>query len=413
MIIKKQSDCLFMIEPQGSMKVPVLIFASDQILKSMQKDATLTQAMNVATLPGIIRASIVCPDAHQGYGFSIGGVAAFDMKRGIITPGGIGFDINCGVRLICTSLVEGAVRPKIDALLDELFRSVPCGVGCESGIRLGEKDLDGVLQNGGRWAFRKGLCCEDDILLAEEASCMEAADPDAVGKSARLRGRNQLGTLGAGNHFLEIQCVDRIYDPVRAAIMGIRETGQVTAMIHCGSRGLGHQVCTDYLRMMEDADPALADSLPERDLVYAPAGSPLADKYYGAMCASANYAWANRAIIAQKVRESLAAIFGPRALAVPAYDVSHNIAKIEEHFVNGRMTKVIMHRKGATRAFPQGHMDLPECYRGIGQPVLIPGSMGTFSYVLCGTDQAMKSSFGSTAHGSGRLMSRHATRKLK
>jgi len=379
-------------------------------MDDMKQDDAIKQGINVSKLPGIYTASIMCPDAHRGYGFSIGGVAAFDYETGLITPGGIGFDINCGVRLLSTNLVKNDVEPKIKALLEALFKHVPSGVGSESKIRLSDAELDDVLKKGAKWVVEKGYGTKEDVVNSEDESCMVDADPSKVSNKAKSRGRKQLGTLGAGNHFLEIQVVDEIYDDKIAAKFGIHSKGQIVVMIHCGSRGLGHQVCSDYLRKMEEENPALADSLPERDLVYAPAGTELANDYYKAMCASANFAWANRTVIAHEVREAFKELFSDVKIDT-IYDVAHNIAKIEEHEIDGSMKKVYLHRKGATRALGPGHKDIPEKYRDVGQPILIPGSMGTASYVLVGTKDAEKQSFASTAHGAGRVMSRFAAKK--
>ncbi len=413
MKLKKINNYLFEVEKEGNMNVPVKIFASEKLLEDMKKDKAIQQGINVSKLPGIQKASIMCPDAHQGYGFSIGGVAAFDIEDGLITPGGIGFDINCGVRLLSTNLTKEEVEPKIRNILISLFKNVPGGVGSESKIRLTDEQLDDVLKNGSRWALENGYGIEEDAELSEEGGCMDAADSTKVSQKAKSRGRKQLGTLGAGNHFLEIQYVDEIIDKKTAETFGITKKNQIMIMIHCGSRGLGHQVCSDYLRRMEDENPEIADSLPERDLIYAPAKSKLAKDYYKAMCAAANYAWVNRLIIAHEVRQSFKEIFGENTEINPVYDVAHNIAKVEEHEIDGKKKKVYLHRKGATRSFPPHHPDLPEKYRQTGQPVLIPGSMGTSSYVLVGTEEAMKQTFGSTAHGAGRLMSRHAARQFK
>ena len=406
---KKISKSVYEIPKKGRMKVPVKIFASEKLLKDLSRDKSLQQGINVASLPGIYKASMMMPDAHQGYGFSIGGVAAIDYEHGCISPGGIGFDINCGVRLLTTPLKKEDVEPKIKQLLESLFRNVPSGVGSESFIRLNDKELDQVLSKGAEWAVENGYGFKEDLERCEEGGRMKQADPNKVSHRAKARGRKQLGSLGAGNHFLEVQVVDKVFDKKVAEVFGIKEEGQITVMIHCGSRGLGHQVCSDYLRKMEEADPKLRDSLPEKDLIYAKAGTQLAKDYFGAMAASANFAWANRHIIAHQVRKSFKEVFGtePKELKL-VYDVAHNIAKIEEHEIDGEKKKVYLHRKGATRSLPPGHPDVPEVYKEVGQPVLIPGSMGTASYLLVGTETARKESFGSTAHGAGRVMSRSA-----
>ena len=406
---KKISESVFEIPKTGKMKVPVKIFASEKLLNELKRDKSLQQGINVASLPGIYKASMMMPDAHQGYGFSIGGVAAIDYEQGCLSPGGIGFDINCGVRLLTTPLKKTDVEPKIKELLESLFRNVPSGVGSESFIRLSDAELDAVLNKGAEWAVDHGYGFKEDLEHCEEGGRMKAADAGKVSHRAKARGRKQLGSLGAGNHFLEVQVVEKIYDKKIAQVFGIKEEGQITVMIHCGSRGLGHQVCSDYLRKMEEADPELMQSLPEKDLIYAKAGTQLAKDYFGAMAASANFAWANRHIIAHQVRKSLKEVFGIEPKDVKTvYDVAHNIAKIEEHEIDGEKKKVYLHRKGATRSFPPGSPEIPKDYREVGQPVLLPGSMGTASYLLVGTETAMKESFGSTAHGAGRVMSRSA-----
>jgi len=406
-IPKKINDHLFEIPMTGNMKVPVWIFTNEQMLKQMQEDDCLRQGVNVASLPGIYKASIMMPDAHQGYGFSIGGVAAIDYDNGCISPGGIGFDINCGVRLLTTPMKKEYVEPKIKQLLDSLFKNVPSGVGSESFIRLSDQQLNDVLTKGAEWAVEQGYGFKEDLERCEEGGRMKEADASKVSSRAKARGREQLGTLGSGNHFLEVQIVDHIYDKKIAEAFGITEEGQITIMIHCGSRGLGHQVCSDYLRMMEESDPELAKSLPEKDLIYAKAGTKLAKDYFGAMAASANFAWANRHIIAHQVRKSVKEVLGIEPEQVKTvYDVAHNIAKIEEHIIDGVKRKVYVHRKGATRSLPPFDPSIPEAYRDIGQPVIIPGSMGTASYLLVGTKKALEASFGSTAHGAGRVMSR-------
>jgi len=404
---KKINDHMFEIEKTGNMKVPVRIYASEKLMKKLGEDASLQQGMNVACLPGIYGQSIMLPDAHQGYGFSIGGVAALDFEHGCISPGGIGFDINCGVRLLATPLKKEEVEPKIKELMDSMFKNVPSGVGSESFIRLNNQQLDDVLNRGAEWAVEQGYGFKEDLERSEEGGRMKDADASKVSNKAKSRGREQLGTLGAGNHFLEVQFVEHIYDKRIAEAFGIHNEGQVTIMIHCGSRGLGHQVCSDYLREMEESDPELAKSLPEKDLIYAKAGTQLAKNYFAAMAASANYAWANRHIIAHQVRKSFKEIFGLEPEKIKTvYDVAHNIAKIENHMIEGVERKVYVHRKGATRSLPAGNMNVPEIYRSVGQPVIIPGSMGTSSYLLVGTQQAMDETFGSTAHGAGRVMSR-------
>ncbi|MBN2142590.1 RtcB family protein, partial [Candidatus Woesearchaeota archaeon] len=404
---RKVNDHMFEVPKTGKMNVPVWVFANEKLMKKIEEDKCLQQGVNVAMLPGIYKASMMMPDAHQGYGFSIGGVAAIDAENGCISPGGIGFDINCGVRMLTTPLTKEDVEPKIKELLDALFKNVPSGVGSESFIRLSDSELDAVLTRGAEWAVDKGYGSVDDLDKCEEGGRMKQADASKITMKAKARGRKQLGTLGAGNHFLEVQVVDKIYDKHVAEVFGVKHEGQIVVMIHCGSRGLGHQVCSDYLRKMEEDDPALAASLPEKDLIYAKAGTQLAADYLAAMAASANFAWANRHIIAHQVRKSFQQVFGtdPKDIK-PVYDVAHNIAKVEEHVIDGVKRKVYVHRKGATRSFPAGSPEIPEAYREVGQPVLLPGSMGTSSYVLVGTKDALENTFGSTAHGAGRVMSR-------
>ncbi len=408
--IKKIQEYVYEVEKQGKMRVPVRIFASEKILEKLKEDKSLEQGMNVATLPGILGASLMMPDAHQGYGCPVGGVAAFDAENGLISPGVIGFDVNCGVRLLRTNLMKEDVEVKIKELLELLFKKVPSGVGEGSKIKLTKQELDEVLTIGAKWALEKGLALEEDLEYSEENGTMPGADPKEVSNKAKERGKDQLGTLGAGNHFLEIQYVDQIYHEDAAEAMKLKK-GQIVVMIHCGSRGLGHQVCSDFIRIMEEENPKLADSLVDRNLIYAPAESEVSKRYFKAMCAAANFAWCNRQIIAHNVREAFKEIF-PKSKVEQIYDIAHNIAKLEEHKVDGEMKKVYLHRKGATRAFPPGSLVIPKKYRKFGQPIMIPGSMGTASYVLVGSEKAMELSFGSTAHGAGRVMSRNKAKEL-
>ena len=393
------------------MRVPARIFADEFLLDKMKTDLTLEQAANIACLPGVYKYSIVLPDGHQGYGFPIGGVAASDAETGVISPGGVGYDINCGVRLMRTNLNKDEVRKVLPELLDALFRNIPSGVGSTGKLRLSGAELDEAMQGGAKWAVEQGYGWDEDWKHCEEEGAMPDANPDMVSSRAKQRGRPQLGTLGSGNHFLEIQYVDKIYNPEVAKRLGIREEGQVTVMIHTGSRGFGHQVCSDYLRVMERAVHKYGIKLPDRELACAPANSKEAEQYFQAMQCAANFAWANRQLITHWTRESFQKVFKKDAEDLDLhliYDVAHNIAKLEEHRVNGKRVKVFVHRKGATRAFPPGHRDIPADYREMGQPVLIPGSMGTASYLLIGTKQAMEITFGSTAHGAGRHLSRAA-----
>jgi tRNA-splicing ligase RtcB len=396
------------------MKVPGLIYASKEMLESIREEQTPEQVANVAFLPGIVSYSFAMPDIHWGYGFPIGGVAAMDIKDGVISPGGVGYDINCGVRLMRTGLSEAEVRPRINQLINELFHSIPSGLGSEGKIKIEQKEMARLMVEGARWAVKRGFGYEEDLNVTEEGGCLAGADPSKVSDKAVKRGVPQAGTLGSGNHFLEIQVVKEIFDPHIASIMGITEIGQILALIHTGSRGFGHQVCTDHLRVMEQAVSKYGIKLPDRQLACAPIESKEGQDYLTAMACAANYAWANRQCIAHWVRESFSKVFGkrPEQLGMKQiYDVAHNIAKIEEHIVDSRKLKVCVHRKGATRAFPPEHKDVPQCYQKIGQPVLVPGDMGRCSFIAVGTDKAMKESFGSTCHGAGRVLSRGAAKR--
>jgi len=391
------------------MKTDAIVFADEYLLEKMEGDLTLEQAANVACLPGIRLYSYVMPDGHQGYGFPIGGVAGFDVDEGVISPGGVGYDINCGVRVLRTNLSEEDVRNRIRDLVDALFRNVPSGVGSTGHLRLSISDLDEVLNHGVKWAVEHGFGWERDLEHIEEKGSMKGADAGKVSRVAKQRGHEQLGTLGAGNHFLEIQVVDKIYDPGIAKAMGITHVGQVTLMIHTGSRGLGHQVASDYLVAMERAMRRYGISVPDRELAAVPFASPEGQDYFKAMAAAANFAWTNRQIITHWVRESFRQVFkqAPESLGLEIiYDVAHNIAKVEEHVVDGVKYRVVVHRKGATRAFPPGHPDIPSDYQSIGQPVLIPGSMGTASYILVGTSDGART-WHSAPHGAGRWLSRN------
>ena len=400
---------------QPGMNVPGRIYADDALIEKMRTDATLQQCANVATLPGLYKYAITMPDGHEGYGFPIGGVAASDYNEGIVSPGGIGFDVNCGVRLIRTNLMEADVRPALGKLLDSLFSNVPSGLGSRGKVgRLSPADLEKVMTEGVEWAVDHGYGWAEDQKHCEENGCMETANPDKVSGTAKQRGAPQLGSLGSGNHFLEIEKVDKIFDIPVAEKLGIRKEGQIFVLVHTGSRGFGYQVCSDYLRVMERAMQKYGIKLPDRQLACAPAKSNEVEDYIGAMSCAANFAWSNRQMITHWTRESFEKTFGKSADQLDMgliYDVAHNIAKIEEHAVDGGMKKVYVHRKGATRAFPPGHPAIPPEYREIGQPVLIPGSMGTASWVLIGAPKAMELSFGTTAHGAGRFMSRAAAKR--
>ena len=386
------------------MRVPGRFFLSEELSGTLERGA-ITQLANVATMPGIIRNSLAMPDIHWGYGFPIGGVAAFGLEDGVISPGGVGFDINCGVRILTTPLTRKDLQKKQE-LIENLFTAVPTGVGAKSTLRLAQKELTGMLTQGSKWAVKHGYGIPEDVLHCEEQGAMEGADPDAVSDKARQRGMPQSGTLGSGNHFLEIQEVGEVYDPVAAEVFGVK-AGQICVMIHCGSRGLGHQVCTDYLKIFEGATRKYGIPLPDRQLACAPLQSLEGRKYFGAMAASANYAWANRQVIMHMVREVFSRMFDLAYEEMRlVYDVAHNVAKYEDHLVGGDRERVCVHRKGATRAFGPGSGDLPNAYLSTGQPVIIPGSMGTPSFLLKGTDVAMEKTFGSTCHGAGRVMSR-------
>jgi tRNA-splicing ligase RtcB (3'-phosphate/5'-hydroxy nucleic acid ligase) len=396
------------------MRVPGLVYASESMMNLIWEDQSFQQVVNVSFLPGIVGHSLAMPDIHSGYGFPIGGVAATRVKDGVVSPGGVGFDINCGVRLLRTNLGEDEIRPKVEELIYSLYSNIPSGVGSEGKIRLNEKDLDKVLLKGAAWAVEQGFGEKEDLIVSEESGCMKGADPEKVSLKAKKRGLPQLGTLGSGNHFLEIQVVDEIYERETAQAMGILEVGQIMVLVHTGSRGLGHQVCDDYVRVMTNALSKYGIDIPDRQLACAPVHSPEGQNYLAAMACAANYAWANRQCISHWIRESFIKVLGtsPRELGLEqVYDVAHNIAKIEQHTVEGRMQTVCVHRKGATRAFPKGHSEVPAIYRNIGQPVLIPGDMGRYSYIAVGTETAMQESFGSTCHGAGRLKSRSAAKK--
>ena len=409
--VKKIEENIYQVDKEGCMNVPVKIFASEKILKKIKEDDSIQQGINMACMPGIQKQSIMMSDAHLGYGFPVGGVAAFDVDNGCISPGGIGFDINCGVRLLTTELTKDELYVKLKEIVDELFENIHCGVGSESNLRLDDENLNEVLNTGLDWALKNKYATKEDLEHCEENGSMKTADDSKVSQRAKSRGRKQLGTLGAGNHFLEIQYVDEIYDNKTAKLFGITKVGQIVVMIHTGSRGLGHQVCGDYLRSIEKAFPEIVSKLPEKDLAYAPTDSHLAKDYLGAMSAAANFGWCNRQLITCYARNSFEKIFGKNTELKTVYDLAHNIAKIEEYTIEGKKKKVYVHRKGATRAFGPGHKEIPEVYRNVGQPIFLPGSMGTSSYVLVGTDKAMNETFSSTPHGAGRVMSRHEANK--
>ena len=393
------------VTAREDMRVAARVFADDRLWEQIRSDRTVDQLVNVATLPGIEAPALAMPDAHEGYGFPVGGVAAFRATDGIISPGGVGYDINCGVRLLASGLPMADLRPHVGALMHELSRSVPSGTGRGGRLVVDRAALDRVLAEGSRALLERGLATMDDLAHTEAGGALPGADPDAVSDRAKQRGHDQLGTLGSGNHFVEVQEVADVMDKAAAAAMELRQ-GDCVVLIHTGSRGLGHQVCTDYVRAMDAVMRREGIHLPDRELACAPFRSPEGRRYFGAMCAAANFAFANRQAIAHAIRASFHAVLGERVALALVYDVAHNMAKLETH--GGR--PLVVHRKGATRAFGPSHPETPSRYRGIGQPVLIPGSMGTASYVLVGTDEALDRSFGSCCHGAGRAMSRHAAR---
>jgi tRNA-splicing ligase RtcB (3'-phosphate/5'-hydroxy nucleic acid ligase) len=392
------------------MLTDALIYADETLLEQILGDLSIEQAMNVAQLPGIVGRSLAMPDIHQGYGFPIGGVAATRLRDGVISPGGVGFDINCGVRLLASNLEREAIIPRLRDLVNQLFRDVPSGTGSEGPLSLSQKEMDDVLARGAACLVERGYGEPPDLEYCEESGAMRAADPDQVSARAKQRGRTQLGTLGSGNHFLEVQYVERIFEPETARVFGLHEE-QVVVLIHCGSRGLGHQVCTDFLKLMNDAMRRYGITLPDRQLACVPSQSPEGQSYRGAMAASANFAWANRQLISHLARQSFRKVFGENTTLRLVYDVAHNIAKSERHRVGQTEENVLVHRKGATRSFPAGSPFIPSKYLPVGQPVLIPGSMGTASYVLVGTERAMEETFGTVCHGAGRALSRTAAKR--
>jgi len=395
---------------QKGMRVPGLIYADEEMIKLVRRGQALQQVANVAHLPGLIGSSMAMPDIHWGYGFPIGGVAGMDTQEGVISPGGVGYDINCGVRLLRTNLTCPDIKDRIRLLVERLFQNIPCGVGSSGRLKLSSKDEKKVLRDGSSWAVKQGFGWAEDVELTEQNGCLQGADPEALTARALERGRPQLGTLGSGNHFLEIQEVQKIYDQEAARAFGLHEK-QITVMIHTGSRGLGYQVCDDNLDRMVRAMNKYRIHVPDKQLACTPVTSSEGKQYFAAMAAAANYAWTNRQLILHWVRQTFEQILRQSAESMDmhmVYDVAHNIAKFEDHIIQGNQTKVVVHRKGATRAFAAGHPEVPEKYRKFGQPVLIPGDMGTASYVLVGTRKAMEESFGSTCHGAGRVMSRHA-----
>jgi tRNA-splicing ligase RtcB len=398
---------------RDDMRVPARLFGDAELFDAAFRDRTVEQLTNMATLPGIVKYALAMPDFHQGYGFPIGGVAAMRVDTGTISPGGVGYDINCGVRLLGTHLEQEEVGPYLQELTAALYRACPSGVGGKGRVRVSERELNELVTHGGKWALKRGLARQEDLAHTEEQGCLAGADPSKVSARAKERGRPQVGSLGAGNHFLEIDVVEEIYDEEAAQAFGLGE-GQVVVQIHCGSRGFGHQVCDDNVRGLQSAVRKYGLELPDRELVCAPIDSPEGRAYYAAMACAVNYAFVNRQVLAMGVREAFEQVMAGKVSdfdLFQVYDVAHNIAKFEEHEVDGRRMRLCVHRKGATRAFGPGYEGLPADYRDVGQPVLVPGSMGTASYVLVGTRKAMELTFGSTCHGAGRVMSRTRARK--
>jgi tRNA-splicing ligase RtcB len=415
--LNKISDYLYEVPQTGGMRVPGRIYANEILMKGEKAEECVVQVANVAHLPGIVKYSIAMPDVHWGYGFPIGGVAAFEMETGIISPGGVGYDINCGVRMMRTDLIYEDVKPKLQELIRNMFYTVPAGLGSSGAIaKLSRKEIEELLVKGAKWAVEKGYGTPEELNYIEDTGRMEESDPSAVSERAYERGFGQVGTLGSGNHFLEVQVIDEIYIPDIAEKMGLHKDG-IAVTIHSGSRGLGHQICDDFLKIMMKAVEKYGISLPDRQLACAPLVSPEAKNYIKAMACAANYAWANRQVIGALVKKAFAKTFNKSDSALGIrliYDIPHNIAKFEEHIVDGKKVNLCVHRKGATRAFPVGHPLIPPAYKEIGQPVLVPGDMGRNSYLCLGTEKAYQETFGSTCHGAGRQHSRtHMLKTLK
>jgi len=395
------------------MRVPARLYASEKLLDATLRDRSLEQLINTATLPGIVKYALAMPDIHQGYGFPIGGVAATELPHGVISPGGVGYDINCGVRLMGTNILQEEIAPYIEDLTAILYQNCPSGVGRKGQLRLSEKELDELVVKGSRWALKNGYARKQDVERTEEGGELPGADPSKLSPRARQRGRPQVGSLGAGNHFIEVDVIEEIYDEDAADVMGLRQ-GNVAVQVHCGSRGFGHQVCSDYVKRLQGAVQKYKIRLPDRQLVCAPFDSREGKAYFGAMACAVNYAFANRQVLAHYVRLSFEDVLAGKVDdwdVFQIYDVAHNIAKVEVHEVDGEKKRLCVHRKGATRAFGPGFMGLPKDFRDMGQPVLVPGSMGTRSYVLVGTEESMEQTFGSTCHGAGRTMSRSQAKK--
>lgn len=413
--LERVGEHLWEIPRQGDMRVPGRIFASEELMQGLKEDNSLRQVMNVACLPGIEGYSLAMPDIHWGYGFPIGGVAAVNLDDGVISPGGVGYDINCGVRLVKTNLVFREIQEKMTRLVESLFSLIPSGVGAHGAIpKISKGEEKRLLQEGARWAVEQGYGRQEDLEYMEEEGALKSADADLVSDRALERGTKQVGTLGSGNHFLEVGRVEEIYRGMEAETLGLFPD-QVVVLIHTGSRGLGYQICEDSLKVMSTATKKYGIELPDRQLACTPINSPEGKDYMAAMACAANYAWANRQVIMSQAEKAFLEVLSisPRELGFSLlYDVCHNIAKIEEHVVKEESRRLCVHRKGATRAFPPGHLLIPRAYRQIGQPVLVPGDMGRYSYLLVGTEEAMKASFGSTCHGAGRVMSRAQSRKM-
>jgi tRNA-splicing ligase RtcB len=414
--LEKLDECRWLIPKTDAMRVPGLVFSNHELIKGIRQDQCLVQVANVASLPGIVTYSLAMPDIHWGYGFPIGGVAAFQMEEGIVSPGGVGYDINCGCRLMTTLLKVDVIRPVLKKLVTDLFKAIPSGVGSKGFLHLSKGNEARVAVEGAAWTVKQGFGRPEDLERTEDLGRLEGAEPSVLSDRAVKRGLDQLGTLGSGNHFLEIQVVDKVYDRQTAGDFHLFED-QITVLIHSGSRGFGHQICDDFLKEMGKNNTGSRIPLPDRQLACAPIQSDLGRRYLSAMACAANYAWANRQVLMHLTRETFlsALSINPRELGMDLlYDVCHNIAKKERHTVNGQETLLCVHRKGATRALPPGHKLLPEIYRRSGQPVLIPGDMGTYSYVLVGAHGAMEKSFGSSCHGAGRVLSRtQAVKKAK
>ena len=413
--IKQLTEHLFEV-PVGfrkDMRVPARFYSDAKLLKGVITDNSLLQLINTATLPGIVKYALAMPDIHQGYGFPIGGVVATELPNGVISPGGVGYDINCGVRLLATHLDHEEISPFVGDLASALYSNCPSGVGKGGNIRLKGRELDEVLSQGARWAVKKGFGSQADLERTEENGCLDDADPEKVSPRAKDRGQKQVGTLGAGNHFIELDIVDKVTDSLVAQKIGLFE-GQIAIQIHCGSRGLGHQICGDYVKRFQKTIARYGLNLPDRELVCAPLSSPEGQDYLEAMKAAANYAFANRQVLAAHIRGSFEQVLAGRVSnhhIFQIYDIAHNMAKVETHQIDGKSVRLCVHRKGATRAFGPDAPGLPPVYRGVGQPVLVPGSMGTASWVLVGTRESMAQTFGSTCHGAGRTMSRKKARK--